>query len=212
LRTQDILYLALRKGEITSEEIIKELIGEVKNRGDYRKFLAQASTLLRRLHKRGMLERKWVREHRGQYVYSPSEKIIGSLLPALGVLEERKRRKEIEEALTEFAKEIILKLRMEDIVKGILWNPSEYKDTEEGLRAGAWIAMSDMKNRGIIERKAKENRRIVKIDPVFITPTQLSALENLDSMKILYGWDFVASTKQRIKRKRKGPKLSGIDR
>lgn len=183
--TQDIVYLALRKGEITSWEVVRELIGEVKNPRDYRSFLAQASTLLRRLHKRGILERKWVREHRGQYVYSPSEKIIGSLLPALDVLEERKRRKEIEEALTEFAKEIILKLRMEDEVKAILWNPSEYKDTEEGLRAGAWIVMSDMKNRDVIEMKAKENHKIVKIDPIFVTPTQLSALENLDSMEIL---------------------------
>jgi len=195
VKTQDILYLALGKGKITSEEVVKELVGEVKNRGDYRSLLAQASTLLRRLHRRGMLERKWVKEHRGQYIYSPSEKIIDSLLPALDVLEERKRKEEIEEALTEFTREIVLKLRMEDDIKGILWNPSKYKDTREGLRVEVWIVMSDMERSGIIKRKVEENHGIVKIDPVFVTPNQIATLQNIESMNILYGWSFIASIK-----------------
>jgi len=123
-----------------------------------------------------------------------------SLLPALDVLEERKRRKEIEEVLTEFAKEIILKLRMEDEVKGILWDPSECKEDKEGLRAKVWIVMSNMRNGDIIDRKVKECHEVVKIDSVFITPDELITQQNIDFMEILYGWGFIASIKPRIKR------------
>jgi len=195
-RTQDIFYLALRRGEITSENVVKELVDEVKNRREYRSLLAQASTLLRRLHRRGMLERKWVREHRGQYVYFPSDKVVISLLPALDVLEERKRIKEVEETLMGFAKEIILNLRLEDEVKGILWNPLEIESSKEGVRLKVWVLISDMKKKDVVERKAKENQGTVKIDPTFVTPNHLSSLQNIDFLKILYGWNFIASMKQ----------------
>ncbi len=199
VRTQEILYLALRKGEITSEDVIAYLVGEVKNRRDHRTLLAQASTLLRRLYNRGALERRWVRERRGQYVYTPSEKIIGTLLPALDVLEERKRRKKMEEALIALAREIILKLRMEDDVKAILWNPSEYEDSKEGPRTKVWFVMGDMKEANTVERKTEARYGVVKIDPIFVTTAQLTNLQNLESMKILYGWSFITSSKRTSK-------------
>jgi hypothetical protein len=194
MKTEDILQLALRKGEITSKDVVNELVGEVEKQSDYRALLAQASTLLRRLHKRGRLERRWVKDQKGQYVYFPSEKTISSLLPALHVLEERKRRKEIEEALTQFAKEIILKLRLEDEVKGILWNPSEYEDTENGMRAKVSVVMNNTKSKNMVKTKIEEKYGNVMVDPVFVTPDWIVS-QNVDSMKIFYGWNFVALTK-----------------
>lgn len=196
MKTEDILHLALRRGEITSKDVVSELSGDVKKQSDYRALLAQASTLLRRLHKSGRLERRWVANQKGQYVYSPSEKTINPLLPALHVLEERKRRKNIEETLAEFTEEIILRLRMENEVKAILWNPSERRNSAEGLEVKAWIVTSDMKGRGIIERKAKEYEENMKIDPFFLTPKQFITLQNVDSMRILYGWNSIASTRR----------------
>lgn len=195
MKTQRILELALERGEITSSEVVKALAESIGSAGEYRRLLAQASTLLSRLHQKGSLSRRWVKENRGQYVYFPSDRTIDSLLPVLNVLQERVKRRQVEEALTTFVRRIVLELRMEDTVKAVLWDPSSCRGTAGSgtARLPVWIVATAMVDKESIETEAGRMREVFDAGLVFVPSDRFRSARLPDSSVILYGWDYVSS-------------------
>jgi len=190
-----MVRLALEKGEITSSDVVSCLVRKPLPAREYRSLLAQASTLLGRLHARGELERRWIRRNRGCYLYTPSESAIDSLLPLLDVLEERKRRKGIQEAVTEFVKRIVLQLRLEDQVTAVLWNPRGQDQAGKESSVEVWVMVTSHGCEKLILQEAERSGRgIVRIQPIFLQARKgdKQAWEQIPQCaSILYGWSQV---------------------
>jgi hypothetical protein len=184
LRTKEVLRLALERGEITSKDVVCNLSEGAENPKAYRNLLAQAATILSRLHERGELEREWIRENRGCFSYRPSDKTVDSLLPVLGILEERKKRKQIEETLSKITKRLILELRLDEQVKAILWDSENFKADRT---VEIYIITDSLEVEDLINNEVGSFQvDATKFKPVFVGPK-----DPVSDKTILYGWGYL---------------------